>query len=454
MNIRILQLVEGARAARGLTVIIDVFRAFTVEVYLTRCHAARIIPVSDVQAAFRYKAEHPDAILCGERGGKIVDGFDYGNSPSRLEGLDLTGKTVIHTTSAGTQGIANAVDAGEIIGGSLVCAKAIAKYIQNQNPEEVSLVCMGLDGKVPTDEDTLCAEYIKSILEGKPLTDMPARIRRLRTTSGAKFFDPERREIFPERDFHLCTRLDTSTFILRLTKDLETGLSYMERVDVLGSPYREQRENHGKPTVVHPGDRLSQFTRKQVHAFSPADQARLVYGAYTEPEGAYDAALVLGGLHMEARAKAAARLYLEGRTGLLIPTGGVCWDSPFGCISEAEILTRYMLEQGAPAEAILPEEQATTTPENMRNCRERLLERFGARPLRLAVVTSYCHVVRSVYLAKAYFPNDEVLGVRAMEPLDTPESFLQSPAIAQQVTRECVAMWDYVNQGMIPDIVL
>ena len=34
MNIKILHMVEGAKQATGLTVIIDVFRAFTVEAYL------------------------------------------------------------------------------------------------------------------------------------------------------------------------------------------------------------------------------------------------------------------------------------------------------------------------------------------------------------------------------------------------------------------------------------
>ncbi len=40
MNIRILELIEGAKAARGLTVIIDVFRAMTVEAYVIQNSAA------------------------------------------------------------------------------------------------------------------------------------------------------------------------------------------------------------------------------------------------------------------------------------------------------------------------------------------------------------------------------------------------------------------------------
>ena len=232
MDIQILHLVEGAKKARGLTVIIDVFRAFTVEAYLAKNHAARIIPVSGVDFAFSYKSSHPDAVLCGERDGIMIEGFDYGNSPSQIEHVDFTGKTVIHTTSAGTQGIANAIQADEIIGGSLVCAKAIAAYIQQQDPKQVSLVCMGLAGLRNTDEDTLAAIYIKSLLENTPLPNLQEKIDNLRLTDGAKFFDPGQQSVFPERDFHLSVHANSCDFVLRLRKDPDTGLDYMERVDM------------------------------------------------------------------------------------------------------------------------------------------------------------------------------------------------------------------------------
>ena len=195
-------------------------------------NAAKIIPVGDVEIARAYKKNHPDAILCGERKGIIIDGFDYGNCPTDLELVDLTGKTVIHTTSAGTQGIANANNADEIISGSLVNASAVAEYIKQKNPEYVSLVCMGLMANRQTDEDNLCADYIKSLLEGKPLDDIYERMEALKYTSGAKFFDPERQHIYPQRDFELCTNLNSVPFVLRLKK-ADDGLNYMERIDVL-----------------------------------------------------------------------------------------------------------------------------------------------------------------------------------------------------------------------------
>ncbi len=232
MNVQILHRIEGAKAATGIAVIIDVFRAMTVETYLMNAKAERIIPVGDVQIAFDYKAKHPDAVLCGERGGVIIEGFDYGNSPSQLEGVDLAGKTVVHTTSAGTQGIANATRAEEVITGSLVNAQAIVDYIKAKNPQTVSLVCMGLGAKTEAFEDTLCAEYIKSLLENDPLPDLWERIEGLKQTTGAKFFDPARQSVFPQRDFELCVKVNTVPFVLKVEQDPTDGLTRVIRIDV------------------------------------------------------------------------------------------------------------------------------------------------------------------------------------------------------------------------------
>ena len=176
------------------------------------------------------KRENPDYVLAGERHGKILDGFDTGNAPSLLHLLDLKNKTVVHTTSAGTQGIANATCADEILGCSLVNARATAEYIRKSGAECVSLVCMGLEALEPTDEDTLCAEYIKSLLLGEEI-DLKSGIESLKHTSGAKFFDPSQKDVFPTEDFPLCTDVDRFSFAMRLVKDGD--IVYMEKVEVL-----------------------------------------------------------------------------------------------------------------------------------------------------------------------------------------------------------------------------
>ena len=217
MNIQILELIDGAKAARGLTVVIDVFRAMTVEAYVIRNGAEKLIPMGSLDAAYAYRDAHPGTILIGERGGAKCPGFDYGNSPSQVKDVDFTGKTVVHTTSAGTQGIINATGAEEILAGNLVNARAIAEYIKNSGAEHVSLVCMGLEGKESTREDTLCAEYIKSLVEGREM-DLAPGIEECKQTSGAKFFDPDTQSIFPEPDFWLCLQANELDFAMRVEK--------------------------------------------------------------------------------------------------------------------------------------------------------------------------------------------------------------------------------------------
>ena len=73
-----------------------------------------------------------------------------------------------------------------------------------------------------TEEDTLCARYIKALLEGERL-DMDKEIDALRLTSGAKFFDPKQNDTFPRADFDLCTRLDCFDFA-KVTRIIRTCL--------------------------------------------------------------------------------------------------------------------------------------------------------------------------------------------------------------------------------------
>ena len=228
MNIKI---VNDAKQATGLAVIIDVFRAFTVEPYLINNGAKKLIPVGDMQVAYDYKEKDNNYILIGERNGIILPGFDYGNSPSQIENIDFSEKTIIHTTSCGTQGIVNAINAKEIITGSLVNAQAIVRYIFENKIDEISLVALSRPGEHPSDEDLLCAKYIKSLLENKTISSLEEEIEKLKTTSGYKFFNKLKQKDFPERDFYLCTEINKFDFVLKVKKD-ENGNLYIEKVDV------------------------------------------------------------------------------------------------------------------------------------------------------------------------------------------------------------------------------
>lgn len=228
MQIEVVDFVAGARAARGIAVVIDVFRAFSLAAYAFGRGARSVVPVASVDLARELKSSHPDWLLVGERHARQLPGFDCGNSPTQLEQFDLRDRTLIHTTHAGTQGLVNAEYADEVLTGALVNAGAIVRYIQSKNPDQVTLVRMGHEAVERCEEDDACAQILSARLTGNRIDEL-SLIEDLRQASSAqKFFDPVC-EWAPAGDFERCTQLDKFDFVLRLSADQE--LPSLSRID-------------------------------------------------------------------------------------------------------------------------------------------------------------------------------------------------------------------------------
>jgi 2-phosphosulfolactate phosphatase len=225
-----LDFVAGSREARGLAVVIDVFRAFSLACYAFDRGVAAIHPVAGIDEALALRAAHPDWLLAGERNARQLPGFDFGNSPTHIAQAALAGRVLVHTTHAGTQGLANAAHADEVITGALVNAAAIVRYIERRGPEVVSLVRMGHQARERCDEDDLCAELLRARLEGRAFDTGGIRERLRRAPGAAKFFDPAA-DWAPERDFELCTDVDRFDFVLRLDREA-AGPAALRRLDV------------------------------------------------------------------------------------------------------------------------------------------------------------------------------------------------------------------------------
>jgi 2-phosphosulfolactate phosphatase len=225
-TVEIADFVPGARDARGLAVIIDVFRAFSVACYATAGGVARIHPVAAAEEALALKRDHPDWLLAGERHARKLAGFDFGNSPTEICAADLARRTLVHTTHAGTQGLRAAGASDVVITGSLVNAGAICRYIQSQRPATVTLVRMGHEARERCAEDDLCAELIRARLTGSGFDRAGIRKRLQDAPSARKFFDPEAWWA-PATDFDLCTRVDSFDFVLRL-RERASALPWLE----------------------------------------------------------------------------------------------------------------------------------------------------------------------------------------------------------------------------------
>ena len=231
MDITIKEFTKGAQEAQGVTVIVDVFRAFSTSCYAFDNGIKRLIDVASPAEAFALRDKlKADVIIAGEQNERRPKGFDFGNSPTEMMTGNIAGTTMIHCTTAGTNGILRATGASEILGAGLVNAGATASYITMLRPEKVTLVAMGYRAVKSAEEDLLCAEYIRDLLRGIE-RDISRETEALRTGSGSRFFNPENLSFSPPTDFFLCTDLNRFNFAL---KAVITASGYAEiiRVDM------------------------------------------------------------------------------------------------------------------------------------------------------------------------------------------------------------------------------
>lgn len=209
IRIRRTSLLEGARAATGTAVVIDVFRAFTTAAFCVAAGAREIVLVRDPEEALAMKANDPALFLTGEVGGRPIAGFDAGNSPSAIEGLKLEGRRVIQRSSSGTQGVVAAALAGQIYLGSFVTASATCRAVATG--VEVTLVAMGDGGLTPCPEDELCGAYLEMLLRGGRIDPAPM-LAQLR-------WEREWPDWFPRRDAELACEIDRFDFALPVTRE-------------------------------------------------------------------------------------------------------------------------------------------------------------------------------------------------------------------------------------------
>ncbi len=220
MRVRRTSLLAGARGAVGHVVIVDVYRAFTTAAFCVAAGAREIVLVASVEEAIRLRdadrhavvSTMPIPFLTGEVGGRPVDGFDVGNSPSAIRSLDLSGRRVIQRSSSGTQGVVAATDADEILLGSFVTASATCRYLAART-EQVTIVAMGDEGLRPAQEDEACAAYLEGLLLGRPVERPPALLLR------SDWEDRLWPDWFPRSDAELACDVDRFDFALPVSRE-------------------------------------------------------------------------------------------------------------------------------------------------------------------------------------------------------------------------------------------
>lgn len=143
-----------------IVVVIDVLRATSAICTAFEYGIASIIPVPTVEEAIEYKKK---GFLAGaERKGKIVEGFDFGNSPFSYMKEEFRGKDIVLTTTNGTKSLDVAKDADTVVVGSFLNLNVLSLWLEKQD-KNILCLCSGWQDKFNL-EDTICAGAISDYL--------------------------------------------------------------------------------------------------------------------------------------------------------------------------------------------------------------------------------------------------------------------------------------------------
>jgi len=208
---------ETCAAASGVVVAIDVIRAYTTAAYALAAGAQEILLTGTVEEALALRHQIPGALVMGEVNGLRPPGFDFGNSPSALVGLDFSRRTLIQRTSAGTQGPVRAMHASALFGASFVVAGATARAVRCLPPGEITLIATGVRPEDRGEEDVALADYLESLLHEQQPDPVPYLDRARRSQAAQKFLDSANAE-FPADDLVCCLAVDRFDFALRIER--------------------------------------------------------------------------------------------------------------------------------------------------------------------------------------------------------------------------------------------
>jgi 2-phosphosulfolactate phosphatase len=150
----------------AVVVIIDVFRATTTIATALYNGAARVIPVAEVEECKRLGNEIIGSITAGEREGKVIEGLQYGNSPTEYPRKFIEDKTLVLTTTNGTKllHMAFAKGCAQVVTGSFANLSAVCDCLIAQD-KNVILGCSGWKDRFNLEDTLLAGAVIDRVKE-------------------------------------------------------------------------------------------------------------------------------------------------------------------------------------------------------------------------------------------------------------------------------------------------
>lgn len=142
----------------SIVVVIDLLRSTSTICQALAAGAIEVVPFLEIEEALAAAAQdRANVVLGGERGGKRIDGFDLGNSPSEYTPQTVGGRRVFLTTTNGTRALHHARRGRRVVVGALVNLSAVVESIRNE--PRIDMLCAGTDDE-ESREDILTAGAI------------------------------------------------------------------------------------------------------------------------------------------------------------------------------------------------------------------------------------------------------------------------------------------------------
>ncbi len=201
--------------------------------------------------------------------------------------------------------------------------------------------------------------------------------------------------------------------------------------------------------------KISEIEKKALLSMTPEQKYDFVCGDVRDDGMSAPVALLLGGNPNNAlpRAKAAAELYRSGRVPFIVPSGGVEWNVGGEMISESHYMKRILMESGVPEEAIILENEARTTKENMIYGTLQINRKLRFEKVdHVIIVTAQWHMKRSIALAKAFLPRKVSISAYPALPEMTRAEQIASPEVIEFCTNEISLIKGLVDSGLVEDM--
>ena len=205
--------IEGARHARGTSVVIDVLRSFTVSAYALAGGVRECRIVRTVAEARALAERTPRSVICAEEEALPVAGIPISNSPTAIRSTDLRDRVLIQRSSAGTQVAAEVAGDGDVFAASLVVARATVRACLSRAPQDITLIA-----SADHPEDHACARYMEALIEGAQ-PDVDVLLEPLRASERYRRAMSGTWPGFPKTDLDLSLRPDLFDFAMPVSKE-------------------------------------------------------------------------------------------------------------------------------------------------------------------------------------------------------------------------------------------